>query len=216
MARSAMLKILPITFALLLGGTGFVLAQKPDPEVENSLKEIHAAFEAYRKDHGGEYPPLARINETGERELWPEMLKPYLQDNSEAGKVDVTGPFFTPYTSKADRRDGSAATVSFGYNRYGLGRDGGGKEEGIRFAVREVPEPDETILLVELDSPKQQGSGWYAAWCDPAFDFQRYEGMAHVLYVSGRVAVLPPSALLVDDRPATALAPWFGDLSKNP
>lgn len=211
-----MLKIFPITLALFLGALPVAFAQKTDPEVERSLKEIHSAFEAYRKDHNGEYPPLARTTESGERELWPEMLKPYLRDSAEAGKVDIAGPFFTPYTPNSDRRGGSAATVSFGYNRFGLGRDGGGKEEGVRFPVREVPEPDETILLVEVDSPKQQGSGWYAAWCDPSFDFQRYEGMAHVLYVSGRVAVLPPSALLVADLPATPLAPWFGDLSKNP
>lgn len=211
-----MLKIFPITLALLLSALSVAFSQNADPEVERSLKELYAAFEAYKKDHNGEYPPLARTMESGERELWPEMLKPYLQDTSEIGKVDVSGPFFTPYTPVTERRGGSVATVSFGYNRFGLGRDGGGKEENVRFPVRDVPEPDATILLVEVDSPKQQGSGWYAAWCDPAFDFQRYDGMAHVLYASGRVAVVPPSALLVADSPATPMAPWFGDLSKNP
>jgi len=189
-------------------------AQEPDPQVAENLKTIHSAFEAYRKDHGGAYPPLLVISEDERSVFWPELLKPYLDDDSPPGQVELQGVFFAPYVPDEERRGGRASTVSFGYNRFGLGRDAGGKSGVWRREVTDVPDPDNTILLAEVDAPSQPGTGWHAAWADESLDYERYEGKSHVLFASGRIALLSPEELIVTGSPETNQAPWYGDLSK--
>lgn len=189
-------------------------AQEPDAQVVENLRAIHAAFEAYRKDHHGAYPPLLIKEEDGRSTFWAELLKPYLEDYSPVGRVAMQGVFFAPYVPDAEKRGGMASIVSFGYNRYGLGRDAGGKTADTRHEVTEVPDPDNTILLAEVDAPTQPGTGWYASWPDAQLDFARYEGKSHVLFVSGRIALLSPSELVASGRAEAAEAPWYGNLSK--
>ena len=64
-------------------------ADERHPEVVKNLKQLHAAFEAYRKDHDGRYPLLEIKNEDGSVTRWTQMLKPYLNDNSPRGRVDI-------------------------------------------------------------------------------------------------------------------------------
>jgi len=187
-------------------------SQEPHPEVVAKLHTLHAAFEKYRRDHDGCYPPRAVKNEGGGLTLWPELLKPYLNDNSPRGRVDVNGPFFAPYVPLAERRGGRASIVSFGYNRFGLGANAPDFKRGRRL-VRVVPHPARTLLLVECEAPKQPGIGWYDAY--PGLDFNRYRGRAHVLFCDGHVELRSPEELNVEEKADTALAPWFGDLSKQ-
>jgi len=200
--------------AMLFGSLMTLPAQEPDARVVENLKAIYVAFEAYRADHGGAYPPLLIKGDDGQSVIWPELLKPYLQDGSPDGRVDSDGVFFAPYIPTEEKRDGAAAVVSFGYNRFGLGRDAGGKSADSRREVTEVPNPDNTILLAEVDAPSQPGTGWHAAWADPQLDFARYDGKSHVLFASGRVALLSPEELVTTGRADTNEAPWYGDLSK--
>lgn len=189
-------------------------AQAPDSQVVENLKAIHAAFEAYRKDHQGAYPPLLIKNEDGRTTFWPELLKPYLEDHSPEGRLDSQGVFFAPYVPNEEKRGGMPSTVSFGYNRFGLGRDAGGKSGETRHPVTEIPDPDNTILLAEVDAPSQPGTGWYAAWPDTQLDYARYEGKSHVLFASGRIALLPPAELITTGQAESTEAPWYGGLSK--
>lgn len=202
------------TLAILVSCLTALPAQEPDEQVLENLRAIHAAFEAYRNDHDGVYPPLFIKGEDGRSTFWPEFLKPYLDDRSPDGRVDIQGVFYAPYVPNDEKRGGTASTVSFGYNRYGLGRDVGGKTAGSRFEVTDVPDPDNTILLAEVDAPSQPGTGWYAAWPDVDLDYARFEGKSHVLFVSGRIALLTPDELIASGQPDSGEAPWYGNLSK--
>lgn len=197
-----------------LAGAGSCWALEPHPEVFAQLTAIHRAFEAYRTDHHGEYPPLAIRQDDGSLQYWPELLKPYLDDQSPEGKVDPSGVFFAPYVPMDQRRNGNPAVVSFGYNRYGLGRDAGLKTDSARFPVTDIPHSDKTILLAEVDAPNQAGAGWYASWPDPLLDYARYEGQSHVLFASGRVALLTPAELSAAKPADSDEEPWFGGLSQ--
>ena len=190
-------------------------AQEPHPEVLANLKRIHKAFEAYRKDHDGTYPPSI-LKEEGKTRFWPELLKPYLEDTSKPGLVDARGPFFTPYTPMADRRGGKATSVSFGYNKFGLGADAPRFRKG-RTLVRVVPHPEKTLLIVECEAARQPGAGWYDAYPNTGILFDRYEGKAHVLFCDGHVELWAPADLNVGGKggAATNLPPWFGDLSRQ-
>ena len=193
---------------------GPALAEPVEPHagVVANLKKIHAAFEAYRKDHDGYYPPLMEKTDGGSR-FWPELLKPYLNDGSAKGSVDPKGPFYPPYVDMADRRNGKATSVAFGYSRYALGADAP-RNRG-RHVVRIVPHPAKTILLVECEALKQPGIGWYSAYPNGGLDFNRYKGKAHVLFCDGHVELWAPGELDIGKRADTNNAPWFGNLSKE-
>lgn len=208
------MKWLLATLAISACASTGIAAQEPDAQVVEKLKAIHGAFEAYRKDHQGAYPPLLVADDHGGNTFWPELLKPYVQDDSPAGQVDIAGVFFSPYVPNAEKRGGMASVVSFGYNRYALGGDAGGKSAWARHPVTEIPDPDNTILLAEVDAPNQPGTGWYAAWPDKNLDYARYEGKSHVLFASGRVALLSPDELTNFSKGDTDATPWHGDLSK--
>jgi prepilin-type processing-associated H-X9-DG protein len=201
--------ILVLTWGVQLAG-----AEEPHPKVVAGLKKLHTAFESYRKDHKSAYPPLATKQADGSLVLWPELLKPYLKDTSPAGHVDVQGPFFPPYVAQAERRRGKATTVSFGYSRYALGANAPSFKRN-RQLVRAVPHPAKTILLVECDTLKKPGSGWYAAYPNGGMDFARYKGKAHVLFCDGHVELWDPAELNVGKKVTTPMAPWFGDLSRK-
>ncbi|MBT3288670.1 MAG: carbohydrate-binding family 9-like protein [Victivallales bacterium] len=213
----------PLLVVLLLAALGSLVVTPrtvaaddgPHPEVVAGLKLLHRAFEGYRKDHGGAYPPLVHKDTAGRRLLWPELLKPYLGDDSLPGRVALKGPFFSPYVPVAERGGGKAAYVSFGYPRFSLGADAPGYRKSRR-PVRTVPDPKKTLLLVECDAPKQSGAGWYSAYPNMGIDFSRYDGKAHVLFCDGSVALWTPEQLNVGGTPDTAAAPWHAKLSQDP
>jgi len=187
----------------------------PHPDVVARLKLLHRAFEGYRKDHGGAYPPLVHKDTAGRRLLWPELLKPYLGDDSLPGRVALNGPFFSPYVPAPERGGGKVAYVSFGYPRFSLGADAPGYRKSRR-PVRTVPNPKGTLLLVECDAPRQSGTGWYSAYPNMGINFARHNGRAHVLFCDGSVALWTPERLNVGGTPDTAEAPWHANLSQDP
>ncbi|MBT3381701.1 MAG: carbohydrate-binding family 9-like protein [Lentisphaerae bacterium] len=216
MKRTLMLALCRVSFGLLATMSLSAMADDgPDPAVVAKLKRLHSAFEGYRKDHGGDYPPLIHADTAGGRLLWPDLLKPYLNDRSPAGRVAVDGPFFAPYVPVPERAGGKSAYVSFGYPRFSLGADAPGYRKSRR-PVHTVPNPEKTLLLVECDAPKQSGTGWYSAYPNLGIDFSRCNGKAHVLFCDGTVALWTPEQLNVGDTPDTAAAPWYSKLSRNP
>lgn len=207
------LRLMLVVTVLLPPACSF--AEKPHADVVKRLRQLHAAFEAYRADHDGHYPPSAEPQKDGRTVLWPELLKPYLNDKSKPGLVDPNGPFFAPYRSTRDRRGGRLSSVSFGYNWFGLGAHWP-KDLARRRPVRVVPHPERTLLLVECEAAGQPGQGWYVAYPNAGIDFSRYKGRAHVLFCDGHVELLSPAELNVGERAATNHPPWFGDLSLAP
>ncbi|MCK5803993.1 MAG: hypothetical protein KAI66_14240, partial [Lentisphaeria bacterium] len=187
----------------------------PLPEVTAKLQALHRAFEQYRADHDGTYPPLMHKDTAGRPLFWPELLKPYLDDSSPSGRVDPSGPFFAPYVLSEELRAGKVSSVSFGYPRFSLGADAPSYNGG-RKPVRIVPNPAATLLLVECDAPKQPGGGWYSAYPNSGIRFNCYQGKAHVLFCDGHVELWTPAQLNVGAKPTTVAPPWNGSLSLNP
>ncbi|NLF17620.1 MAG: hypothetical protein GX595_10220, partial [Lentisphaerae bacterium] len=178
-----------------------------------NLQRLFEAFEAYRRDHDGQYPPC--VSAAG---LWPELLKPYLKDAATGRDALATdGPFYCPAIPAAARR-ASAADVSYGYNAIALG--GGtrlfepGKtrhhKRGPMHLVRQAPDPATTLLLVDCDAANKPGDGWYQAY--PGTVTGRHDGKALVLFCDGHIEAVDPAKLNVGP-PDTTAAPWRADLS---
>ncbi len=208
-----------ILLAVLLGGITpppSTRAEEPDPQVKKNLLELYEAFQVWRKDHGGEFPPLSLKGDGGRVLLWPELLKKALHDPSPPGHVRIDGPFFSPSVPMSFRRGGKASLVSYGYNTYALGADAKGGEIGPRRRlVREVPNAGATLLLVESEAIKQPGLGWYQAYPNGGMQFGFDGKKAHVLFCDGSVRLMSQEELDVGQGADTHEPPWFGDLSKQ-
>ena len=154
---------------------------KHDEGCRRNLQALFEAFEAYRKHHGGAYPPS-----WSDQGLWPQLVAPYLA-GEHGGLDDVHGPFFCPAAPAAQRKPG-AAYVSYGYNCMALGAGpkrfepgvSGHHKRGAFHLVRNVPDPANTVLLVDSEAGNQPGDGWYQGY--PGLVKGRHAGKALVLF----------------------------------
>jgi prepilin-type processing-associated H-X9-DG protein len=187
----------------------------PKQVCQNNLKALYQAFEMYRADNNGYYPPS--FSDSG---CWPLLIKQYVEgENLENKGVNPNGHFYCPSVPESKKDTGvSGFYVSYGYNVMALG--GGSKKwtsearhhkRGPIRLIRKVPHPSMTLLLVDADAPGQPYDGWYQAY--PGLVSARHEGMANVLFCDGHVESLTEEQLLQTSASDTNHAPWFGHLS---
>lgn len=188
-------------------------AEENTERCKANLKALYNAFQMYRNDNDGYYPPTITNKKT-----WPMLIKKYIPDE-QGRNLNPDGHFFCPGYDKKKKKNvsGNPIYISYGYNGIALG--GGTKPwyPGIRHhkrgpisLINKVPHPAKTILLIDADAANKPYDGWYVAY--PGLVTGRHNGKALALFCDGHIEEIDPQELnsisIKKDSP-----PWFLHLS---
>lgn len=192
----------------------------------SNVRQIQIALETYRVDFDGYYMPV--IMRTGAlNQLWPAGLAERLNipiqhapspDNSLV--LDLGSAYYCPEVSDASK-EGRVRTVSYGYNRYGVGASGapsGYPGRSMDKLMRELPSPPgDTLVFVDSNSRNLTASdGWYEAYSRinvPQLGRHENREKANVVFADGHVERVDEMERLLTDPYDydTNDSPWYGE-----